>query len=129
MFFFLICHDPLGKALAKIIQHSFGREVDELVIIDVLPSQSPETVSYFLHLEWVKKNRPKSIIVLTDIVGATPSNGLHHWLSQNLVDYKGVAGINIPMLLSAITHKDEGLESIFKRINNAGTSGLKKIEG
>lgn len=128
MYFFLVCHDPLGNALTKAIQHSFDRTIEELIVIDVLPTQSPEQVSHFLELEWNKKSCPKSIVVLTDIVGATPSNGLHLWLSKNLINYKGIAGVNIPILLSAINHKGDDINSIFNRMKKAGYDGLLELE-
>jgi PTS system ascorbate-specific IIA component len=128
MFFFLVCHNPLGKALSEAIQHSFDHKINELIVIDVLPTQVPEEVANVLHREWTKKNCPTSIIVLTDIIGASPSNGLHIWLARNLVDYKGIAGINVPILLSALSHKNDGIETVFNRIKKAASSGLRELK-
>ena len=44
MFFFLVCHNPLGKALTKAIQHSLDNKMHELVVIDVLPTQTPKEI-------------------------------------------------------------------------------------
>jgi PTS system ascorbate-specific IIA component len=127
MLFFLVCHDPLGKALKKAIQHSCDHKIHELIVIDVLPSQSPEEISRLLQKEWTKKKYPDSIIVLTDIIGATPSNGLHLWLSKTSINYKGMAGINIPILLSALSQKNNDIVKIFNRMRSAGSNGLQEI--
>ena len=126
--FFLVCHSPLGEALSKVIQHSLDQRIDELVVIDVLPSQSPKKIAKLLQKEWVKKECPESIVVLTDVIGATPSNGLHLWLSNSLVNYKGLAGVNIPILLSAMNHKGDNIETIFNKIKKAGFNGLQELE-
>jgi PTS system ascorbate-specific IIA component len=127
MFFFLVCHNPLGKALTKAIQHSLDNKMHELVVIDVLPTQTPKEISNILQQKWTTKNSPKSIIVLTDIIGATPSNGLHLWLSKTSVIYKGMAGINIPIFLSALSHKGDDLEGIFYKMKRASSNGMKEL--
>jgi len=128
MVFFLVCHEPLGKSLSKVIQNLFDHKINELIVVDVLENQSPEQVSNFLHQEWTKRNSPKSIIVLTDIIGATPSNGLHMWLSKNLVAYRGIAGVNVPILLSSLSHKNDDIEIVFNRMKKAGCAGLQELK-
>ena len=127
MFFFLVCHNPFGKALSKAVQHSLDNKIHELVVIDVLPSQTPKEVSDILQQKWTTKNSPKSIIVFTDIIGATPSNGLHLWLSKTSVIYKGMSGINIPIFLSALSHKSNDLEGIFCKMKRASSNGMKEL--
>ena len=127
MFFFLVCHSPIGKAFTEAMQHSFEHRIDELIVIDVLPTDTPEKVSDFIQKKWVEKESPEQIVVLSDILGSTPSNGLHLWLSRNPVKYIGFVGINIPILLSAINHKDENIEVINKRMRKAYIDGSKQF--
>ncbi len=129
MFFFLVCHSPLGEAFTKAIKHSLDNKIHDLVVIDVLPSQTPKEVSNILHQKWIKKKSPKSIIVFTDVIGATPSNGLHLWLSNTSVVYRGMAGINMPIFLSALSHKGNDLEAIFYKMKKASSNGMIEIAG
>ena len=60
--------------------------------------------------------------MLTDVFGATPCN-----VAQKLVDGVGsklVAGVNLPMLLRAVTYRHEPLESLVTRSLAGGTQGV-----
>jgi PTS system mannose-specific IIA component len=65
------------------------------------------------------------VLVLTDIFGATPCN-----VAQKLVDGRAsrlVAGVNLPMLLRAVTYREEALESMVTRALAGGTQGVMSI--
>ena len=48
--------------------------------------------------------------MLTDIYGATPSNIALKLLEPGRVE--GVAGVNLPMLLRALTYRDKDMETL-----------------
>jgi mannose PTS system EIIA component len=63
--------------------------------------------------------------VLTDVFGATPCN-----VAQKLVDGVGsrlVTGVNLPMLLRAVTYRQEPLESLVTRSLAGGTQGVMSV--
>ena len=89
----------------------------------------PAPLGHQIDKKWITKKSPKSIIVFTDVIGATPSNGLHLWLSNTSVVYRGMAGINMPIFLSALSHKGNDLEAIFCKMKRASSNGMIEIAG
>ena len=46
------------------------------------------------------------VLMMTDIYGATPSNIAARLLEAGRVE--GIAGVNLPMLIKALTHREGG---------------------
>ena len=63
--------------------------------------------------------------MLADVFGATPCN-----VAQKLVDgvhSKLVAGVNLPMLLRAVTYRHEPLDTLVQRAIAGGTAGVMQV--
>jgi len=56
---------------------------------------------------------------MTDIYGATPSNIAAQLLEPGRVE--GIAGVNMPMLIRALTYRDEPLETVVVKALSGGT--------
>jgi PTS system ascorbate-specific IIA component len=70
--------------------------------------------------------RTQHILVLTDVLGATPCN-----VAQQLVDGVNsqlVAGVNLPMLLRAVTYCSEPLDILVDRAMAGGTQGVTQVD-
>jgi mannose/fructose/sorbose-specific phosphotransferase system IIA component len=65
----------------------------------------------------------KGALVLVDMVGGTPFNAaMRAGLSRNL---RVVTGVNLPMLLAAVTLREEGdLEGLALAVQRAGREGI-----
>lgn len=64
-------------------------------------------------------------LVLTDLFGATPCN-----VAQRLVDgvnSRLISGVNLPMLLRAVTYRDEPLDTLMARTLTGGTQGIMQV--
>jgi PTS system ascorbate-specific IIA component len=65
------------------------------------------------------------VLVLTDIFGATPSN-----VAQKLVDgvkSRLITGVNLPMLLRAVSYRNEPLDALVSRAVIGGTQGVMQV--
>ena len=67
----------------------------------------------------------ETTLVLTDVFGATPCN-----VAQRLVDgvnSRLVTGVNLPMLLRAVSYRAETLDSLVSRAVVGGTQGVMQV--
>jgi PTS system ascorbate-specific IIA component len=117
----VIAHAPLASALRLCVLHVFPDAAGAVVALDVPPNQpTDETLAQARVL--ALQLGTEHLLVLTDVFGATPCN-----VAQRLVDgihSRLVAGVNLPMLLRAVTYRHESLDMLLSRAMAGGTQGI-----
>ena len=117
----LIAHAPLAHALRECALHVFADAGDNIGALDVDAHEPPEQTlarAQALRARWGE--RP--VLVLSDVLGATPCN-----VAQRLADGERtqlLAGVNLPMLLRAITYRAEPLAAMAQRALDGGVRGV-----
>ena len=117
----LIAHAPLAHALRECALHVFADAGDDTGALDVDAHEPPEQTlarAQALRARWGE--RP--VLVLSDVLGATPCN-----VAQRLADGERtqlLAGVNLPMLLRAITYRAEPLAAMAQRALDGGVRGV-----
>ncbi|RYZ11742.1 MAG: PTS fructose transporter subunit IIA [Comamonadaceae bacterium] len=124
---FIITHAPLAQAFRQCALHVFPECEGSISALDVLPNISPEETlaAARITLEQLQHTPRTQVLVLTDVFGATPCN-----VAQKLVDgvrSRLVAGINLPMLLRAVSYRAEPLDALVQRAITGGTSGVMQV--
>ena len=66
-------------------------------------------------------------LLLTDLVGATPCNVASQ--STDGVHTRLLAGVNLPMLLRAVSYRHEALDTLCERAQQGGTLGVLMLPG
>ncbi len=64
----------------------------------------------------------QGVLMLTDIFGASPAN-----LALKLIEpgrVEGLTGVNLPMLLRALTYRDRDMETLLMRARDGGRDGV-----
>ena len=123
----IIAHAPLASALKQCVLHVFQDNEDSgttLQAIDV-PANAPADETLAAAKITLSQMRTTHTLVLTDVFGATPCN-----VAQKLVDgitSKLVAGVNLPMLLRAITYRAETLDAMMARALAGGAQGVMQV--
>ena len=124
----LIAHAPLANALRQCALHVFPDCGPHVMAIDVQPNLSPDETLGSARIAMEQLSRVpqvKGVLVLTDIFGATPSN-----VAQKLVDGLGsrlITGVNLPMLLRAVSYRHESLDNLVSRAVIGGTQGVMQV--
>ncbi|TFY98398.1 PTS sugar transporter subunit IIA [Ramlibacter humi] len=124
----IIGHAPLAHALRQCALHVFPDCGNAVAAIDVQPNLSPEETLATARIAMDQLTRPpgtQGVLVLTDIFGATPSN-----VAQKLVDgvtSRLITGVNLPMLLRAVSYRHEPLDALVSRAVVGGTQGVMQV--
>jgi PTS system ascorbate-specific IIA component len=124
----IIAHAPLAHALRQCALHVFPDCGAQVQAIDVQPNLPPEETLSTAKIALDQLFRTKDVtgvLVLTDIFGATPSN-----VAQKLVDgakSRLITGVNLPMLLRAVSYRNEPIDALVSRAVIGGTQGVMQV--
>ena len=123
----IIAHAPLASAFRACAQHVFPGCEQHVVALDVQPNTPPEETAdqARIMLSQQRAAGANGVLILTDIFGATPSNvakALTDGLTTRLI-----TGINLPMLLRAITYRHENLSTLVERALAGGAQGVMQV--
>ncbi len=120
----IIAHAPLASALRQSALHVFPEQARAVIAFDV-QSDMPFEQSVAGARALMAELADPCTLVLTDVFGATPCN-----VAQKLVDgvkSRLIAGVNLPMLLRALTYRREPLEGLVARAMVGGTQGVMQV--
>lgn len=121
---FIIAHVPLASALRQCVLHVFPDSAQAVVAFDVLGDIPFEQTLAGASRTMTQLTDPYCL-VLTDVFGATPCN-----VAQKMVDgvrSRLIAGVNLPMLLRAVTYRREPLDALVARAMAGGTQGVMQV--
>jgi PTS system ascorbate-specific IIA component len=65
------------------------------------------------------------VLVLSDVYGATPCNIACRLLIPGKIE--GVAGVNLPMLVRALTYRNEPLKTVVAKAISGGIEGVMQL--
>lgn len=120
----IVAHSPLASALRQSVLHIFPDSASAVVAYDVSADATLEDGLAGVKVAMAQLGDPQ-MLVLTDVFGATPCN-----VAQRLVDgvhSRLLAGVNLPMLLRAVTYRREALEVLVARAMAGGTQGVMQV--
>lgn len=120
----IIAHTPLASALRQCALHVFPEAEQSIQSVDVQPGASPEESLHAAQTALQQLGHAQTL-VLTDMFGATPCN-----VAQKLVDgvkTRLVAGVNLPMLVRAVTYRGEPLDALVARVLAGGAQGVMQV--
>jgi PTS system ascorbate-specific IIA component len=125
---FIIAHVPLASALRACALHVFPEAHAHIVAFDVqpnLPADETQASATIMLEQMAKATGNASTLMLTDIFGATPCN-----VAMKLMDgvtCKLIAGVNLPMLMRAMTYRHETLDMLVSRASAGGIQGVMPV--
>lgn len=124
----IIAHEPLAQAFRAAALHVFPDCGDRVHALDVLPHETPEQTLERARV--LLQGMPcADTLVMTDLYGATPCNVVSHMLERQQQlgcqeALRGVTGLNVPMLLRAVSYAGLPLQDMQERALAGGTQGV-----
>ncbi|MDZ4074490.1 MAG: PTS fructose transporter subunit IIA [Hylemonella sp.] len=120
----IIAHTPLASALRQCVAHVFPERLGGVVAVDVLPD-APVAQSLAQARQALGPLGQVPLLLLTDVLGATPCNVARQL--QEGRQTRLLAGVNLPMLLRAVTYQHEPLDELLTRALQGGTQGVLQV--
>ena len=121
----IIAHGTLGESLIHCASHVMGKRPLYLRQLGVTIHDEPDAILpqgrdlvRFL-------DQGDGVLVLTDIFGATPSNIACRLLEPGRV--QGVSGVNLPMLIKALSYRDQPMETLIDKALNGANEGIVRM--
>jgi PTS system ascorbate-specific IIA component len=116
----------LGSAFIDAASHVFRSRPERLEAVDVLADQNVDEVRRIVREAIVRLDDGSGVLIMTDIIGGTPSNCCPQTGDANQVAV--IAGISLPMLLRAITYRQDQLDVVVEMALAGGQNGATRIE-
>ena len=121
---FIVAHAPLAQALKACAMHVYPECAAEVLALDVKADDTPEQSLQAAQQLWVDVPNG-DVLVLTDVLGATPANIAQQWARDRKA--KIIAGVNLPMLLRSVCYRHEPIEGLVQRAMTGGALGVVEI--
>ena len=124
---FLITHGSLGESLVQCACHVLNKRPQQIVQLGVSGQDDPLDALPLARDMLKLVDSGKGVLLLTDIFGATPCNVALKLLQPGRIE--GVAGVNLPMLLRALTYREKDLETLVTKAVAGGRDGVMLMKG
>lgn len=122
----LLTHSPLGKAFIEAATHVFRARPERLESVDVWADQDPAEVRALAQEAIARIDDGSGVLVITDVMGGTPSNCTLQLAQPGHVEV--IAGISLPMLLRAITYRNDTIDVVVEMALAGGQSGVVRVD-
>lgn|SRR5574340_87994 len=123
----LITHGTLGEALVQCACHVLNKRPPQLAQLGVAAQDDPHDLLVLARDMLSRSDSGEGVLVLTDIYGATPANLAMKLLEPGRVE--AVAGLNLPMLLRALTYRDKDMQTLLTKAVSGGRDGVMLMGG
>lgn len=118
----IVTHGGLGDSLVHCVTHVLGSKPPLLEQLGISMEDDP-VVMLPNAQELVKSlDRGAGVLVLSDIYGATPCNIVCRLMQPGIVE--GVAGVNLPMLIRALSYRHLALDVVVEKAIAGGVAGV-----
>lgn len=118
----IVAHGALGECLIHCASHVMGRRPLRVRQLGVTVHDDPEQLIPHAR-EMVRDiDDGSGVLVLSDICGATPCNIASQLIDPGHVEL--ISGASLPMLVRALTYRDEPLASVVDKAMWGGANGV-----
>ncbi|HUL40414.1 MAG TPA: PTS fructose transporter subunit IIA [Burkholderiales bacterium] len=121
----IVAHGTLGESLIHCASHVMGSRPSQLMQIGVTVHDDPQAILPQALKLLKQLDQGQGVLVLCDIYGATPCNLASKLLIPGKVE--GVAGVNLPMLIRALTYRNQPLNVMLEKALSGGCEGVLHI--
>jgi len=118
----IVAHGAFGEALIHSASHVLGKRPLRVRQVGVTVHDDPEAILPQARDLVRELDEGGGVLVLTDIYGATPGNIALRLLVPGRVE--GISGVNLPMLIRALTYREQALGVVVEKALSGGSEGV-----
>ena len=128
----IIAHTPIASAMLSFAEHVYGSIPEHIQAVDI-PAHEDAKISFERVLAAAKAVEAHGeLLVLTDVMGATPANVASRLVTQQSsagmkLKVQILAGLNLPMLMRAVSYKDDSLDALTQKTLQGGQNGILRL--
>lgn len=121
----IVSHGAFGESLIHCASHVLGKRPLHVRQLGVTVHDDPDALLPVARDLVRYVDQGQGVLVLTDICGATPSNLATRLLEPGRVE--GIAGVSLPMLVRALTYREEPLDTVIAKALSGGSEGIIRL--
>lgn len=121
----LITHGTLGESLIHTAIHVLNKRPARLKQIGVTAQDDPLLLLPQAQAAVRELNDGSGVLILTDMFGGSPSNIASKLIVSGKVE--AVAGVNLPMLIRALTYRERSLNVMLTKAVSGGCEGVMRV--
>lgn len=121
----LITHGTFGESLIQNVCHVLNKRPPLIAQLGVAAQDDPLDILPLARLLLKEVDGGEGVLVMTDVFGATPGNLALKLLEPERI--QGLAGVNLPMLLRALTYRERGIETMLQKAVSGARDGVVRL--
>ncbi len=121
----LITHGSFGESLIQNVCHVLNKRPPLIAQLGVAAQDDPLDVLPMARMLRMEVDEGEGVLLMTDVFGATPANLALKLLEPGHVE--GVSGVNLPMVLRALTYREKGMETMLQKAVSGARDGVVKL--
>ena len=123
----IVAHGAFGEALIHCASHVLGKRPLRVRQVGITVHDDPDAMLAQARGLVRELDEGAGVLVLTDVVGATPANIAARLAAPGRVEV--VAGVSLPMLIRALTYRNEPLATMVEKAISGGVEGVVHLRG
>ena len=121
----IIAHSEIANSFAYCAEHILSKRIDNLYILPVKKISSPDDT--YEKAKQLLSKLSGDVLILSDIFGATPCNIATRLVKKGQIGL--VTGLNLTMLIRAISYSNNTLEVCIAKTLEGGHNGIIQVLG
>jgi PTS system ascorbate-specific IIA component len=119
---FLITHGTYGESLLQCACHVMNKRPPQIAQLGITAQDDPLDLLPQARALLELVDGGEGVLIMADMFGATPGNIAMKLLKPGRIE--GIAGLNLPMLIRALTYRDRGMETLVAKAVAGGRDGV-----
>ena len=119
----IVTHGKTGESLIQEAGFVLGKAMDDILFLEFNHSEDAGGNISEIHSSIAKADSGNGVVVLSDLMGASPSN----LVADVLEEYQAimVTGVNLGMLIRVCNYRDQSLEQVVRKAVEGGRRAVK----